>query len=197
MSFELSRFIDSTAAISFEKLAREWPNWNERERRDFCMACRWLAGQTDFPNMLRFMMQHGGPEDWSTIASCVAKQLPQEESFDLLTRALRSMELDQACNVVQAISLTGHPAAESVLRAHIATLWAHPLLWENDEFLNWLAYGASCCIQHLVEMGAQAEDFTEQVRALAQHPCAGNRDSCRRFLPKHYSWLPHLDGPAF
>ena len=189
MGSEVSRFMDGSAHITFQEFASEWPTWSERERRDFCGACSWLHEQADFPDILRCIMQHGGPDDWSAIANSVGKRLPQSEAFDLLTRALHSSDLDSACNVAQGISLTKHPDAERVLRAHLAALWSHPSLWDDDEFNNWFAYGAKCCIEQLITVGARPDDFTEQVRALSAHPCAGNRDSCRRFLPKHFPWL--------
>jgi hypothetical protein len=35
------------------------------------------------------------------------------------------------------------------------------------------------------------------VRLLAVHPCEGLRDSCRRFLHKHYSWMDPPEPPSF
>jgi hypothetical protein len=189
MGHLVSRFMDGSAAITFQEFAPEWPTWSEKERQDFCSACVWLHKQSDYPDILRYIMQHGGPDDWSAIANSVGTRLPQGEAFDLLTRALHSTELENACNISQGISLTKHPDAERVLRAHLNALWSHASLWANDDFCNWLAYGATCCIEHLITVGAPAQDFTTQVRALSEHPCAGNRDSVRRFLPKHFPWL--------
>jgi hypothetical protein len=76
-----------------------------------------------------------------------------------------------------------------LLRAHLAALWSHPALWDHDDFINWVGFDATTCIAHLVELGAPSSDFTEQVRRLSEHVCSGNRDSCRNFLSKHYSWL--------
>lgn len=188
----VSRFMDGSAAITFEQFAGEWPTWGKRERADFCSACSWLGRQSDFPAMLRIIMEHGGPLDWRTVASSVARWLPQEEAFDLLVRALNSVELGDAANIVQAIALTKHPGAEATLRAHLTALWGHPSLWEDDPFTNWYAYGATHCIEHLVELGVSAETFDMQVRELASHSCAGNRDSCRRFLSKYFPWLEEM-----
>jgi hypothetical protein len=189
MNSQISRFMDGSAAITFQEFVREWPTWSELERHDFCGACSWLHQQADFPDILRYIIQHGGPDDWSAVANSVGTRLPMDEAFDLLTRALHSIDLDRACNISQGISLTKHPEAERVLRAHLAALWSHPSLWNNDDFNNWLAYGATCCIEHLIAVDAPPEDFSEQVRALAEHVCAGNRNSCRRFLAKHFPWL--------
>ena len=43
--------------------------------------------------------------------------------------------------------------------------------------------------QHLIELGAAPTDFVERVRLLSRHTCSHNRDSCRKFLSKHYRWL--------
>jgi hypothetical protein len=189
MWHEISRFMDGSASIAFPDFARDWPSWSGQERRDFCVACSWLYQQADFPDILRYIMQHGGPRDWSAIACIVGTRLPQDEAFNLLTRALHITELAEACNIVQGISLTKHPDAERVLRAHLTALWSHPSLWDNDDFSNWVAYGATCCIKNLIAVGAPPTDFTEQVQALSAHACAGNRNSCRSFLAKHFPWL--------
>jgi hypothetical protein len=189
LSSVVSRFMDGSATITFREFAQEWPTWSDPERHDFCSACSWLHQQSDYPDILRFIMQHGDHDDWSEIANSVGTCLPQSEAFDLLTRALRSSDLSGACNISQGISLTKHPEAEGVLRAHLDALWSHPSIWDDDDFNNWFAYGATCCIEHLIALGAPPEDFVERVRELAQHPCARNRDSCRRFLAKHFPWL--------
>lgn len=186
---EFSRFMDGSASISASELQREWPGWTEEMRSDFCQSSCFLDGQTDFPEMLRFIMEHGGPDDWSGIALSVASQLPREEAFDILVRALRSTELGRSSNISQAIAHTKHPDAESTLRSHLAALWSHHALWEDDAFVNWIAFDATTCIAHLIELGAPPSDFTEQVRRISEHICAHNRQSCRNFLSKRYSWL--------
>ncbi len=190
MGYNVSRFMDGSAAITLQEFALEWPSWNERERSDFCSACSWLNRQDDYPDILRHIMRYGGPKDWSAVASSVGGHLPQSEAFDLLSRALlQVVGLDQATNIIQGISLTKHPEAEAVLRSHLLALWSHPSLWADAPFVNWHAYGATCCIKNLIEIGAPPADFTEQARALAAHPCVRNRNSCRRFLAKHFPWL--------
>jgi len=186
----VSRFMDGSATITFDQFASEWPAWNKQQRQDFCSACSWLGKQSDFPAILRFIMEHGGPSDWTAVANPVARWLPQQEAFDLLVRALRSVELKDAANIVQGIAFTKHIDAEATLRTHLAALWSHPSLWEETPFVNWYAHGATHCIEHLIGLGAPAENFDAQVRELSEHPCAGNRDSCRRFLAPHFPWLP-------
>ena len=186
---EVSRFMDGSAAITFQEFAREWPTWSGRERQDFCDACSWLHQQADYPGILRYIMQHGGPDDWSAIANPVGTHLPRDEAFDLLTRVLRPVAPGCASNISQGISLTRHPDAEGVLRAHLSSLWSHPSLWQDDDFTNWIAFEATTCIDHLIDLGAPPTDFSGQVLELSRHVCSGNRDSCRNFLLKHYPWL--------
>jgi len=192
LSTIVSRFMDGSASISAAELQKEWPHWKESERIDFCQACAWLHKQTDFPEMIRFIMQHAGPHEWSAVALEVASVLPQDEAFDILLRTLRSTEIGSRSNITQAIAITKHPEAESVLREHLADVWAHPDLRKNAEFINWIAYDATTCISHLIEVGAQPEDFVVQVRELAKHACPRNRDLCRGHLLKHYSDRPDL-----
>jgi len=187
--YQISRFMDGSAALTFPEFAREWPTWSTREQQDFCNACSWLGEQDDFAVMLRHLMRHGDPQHWYAIACTVGSRLPQDEAFELLTHALQFAPLEEACNISQGLSITRHPEAERVLRAHFATLWSHPSLWDDDSFLNRIAYGATCCLKHLLDLGVAPEVFTDQVQAFAQHPCTGNRDSCHRSLAKHFPWL--------
>lgn len=189
MQYEISRFMDESASITVSELRREWPEWTEKIRSDFCQSCDWLNKQADFPGMLRFIMQQGTPDHWSAIALSVASQLPGDEAFDFLVQALRSSQANPSANLTQAIARTKHPDAEATLRRHLAGLWAHPALWQNDDFVNWVAFDATTCIAHLIEQGALPADFSEQARRLSEHVCKGNRGSCLNFLAKHYSWM--------
>lgn len=185
----VSRFMDRSASMTFAQLVRDWPTLSTDERVDFCNECSWLNHQPDFPEIIRFVVQHSSPQEWSAIAQVVASRLPQDEAFDLLVRALRSSDRFPVSNLAQGIACTKHPQAEPTLREHLSKLWRHRSLWDDDSFLNWVAYDATTCIEHLIELGAAPEDFESQVRQLAEHVCSGNRDSCRRFLSKYYVWL--------
>jgi hypothetical protein len=187
--WEISRFMDGSAAISADQLKHEWPEWSRDTRLDFTQNCHWLHEQDDFPEMLRFMMQHGGEDDWSAVASSVGKHLPMEEAFDLLTRAMQSTPIGRCSNLTQGIALTKHPKAADCLRAHLERTWNSEHLWDDDPFLNWPAYDASCCIEHLLELGSDPTEFAEKVRRLAKHACKGNREPCRRRLEKYYPEL--------
>ena len=185
----VSRFMDGSASVTFEEFSLEWPSWSEGERADFCGACGWLREQADFPDILRYIMQNGGPVDWSSIAISVSTRLPRDEAFEVLSRALRDAELGYGSNLAQAISLTKHPEGLGVIRGRLSSLWLHPSLWQDDDFTNWFAFEATTCIDHLIDLGASPDEFSAQVRELSKHACEGNRKSCRVFLHKHYSWL--------
>ena len=189
MGCEISRFMDGSASMTFLTLQHEWPSWSANERSDFCQACCWLHEQADFPDMLRFIMQHGDSQDWAGIALSVAGHLPCQEAFDLLAGALRRTEINPASNIAQGIAATKHEQAERFLRDHLDTIWNHGKLWDDADFTNWVAFDATTCIAHLIELGAAPGDFEDRVRRLSKHPCKGNRNSCRNYLAKHYAWL--------
>ncbi len=189
MCSEVSRFMDGSASFTLTQLQAEWPTWIESERSDFCQNCCWLSGQLDFPDMLRFIVKHGKHDDRSAIALSIATNLPQDEAFKTLLGALRKAKTGKVSNLAQAIAQTKHAKAEITLRKHFQSIWAHKSLWGDDKFINWVAFDATTCIAHLIEIGASPNDFQDQVRQLSQHFCSGNRTSCRNFLSKHYSWL--------
>jgi hypothetical protein len=186
---ELPRFMDGSASISLSEVRREWHTWSDHDRIDFCQYCCWLHEQPDFPDMLRFVVQHASPREWSGVAVSIGSYLPRDEAFDILVRALRTAEIGNTSNIGQAIAITKHPEAESTLRHHLQIILAHRGLWDNAEFSNWVAFDAITCIGHLIELGAEPREFEEHVRQLAEHACAGNRRSSRTFLSKHYGWL--------
>lgn len=189
MGAMISRFMDGSATIAFAELQIEWPTWTESERTDFCQNCAWIHEQSDFPDMLRFIMKQGDSSDWSGIASSVASSLPAGEAYDLLQRALQVTQIGRSSNIAQAIALTKHRDADATLRKHLQSIWAHELLWNHDQFLNWVAFDATTGIAHLIELGATPGEFADQARLLSEHVCSGNRDACRNFLSKHYRWL--------
>src|SRR5205809_311898 len=76
MGSQVSRFMDGSASITVSELQREWHTWTEDQRMDFCQSCCWLHEQPDFADMLRFIMQHAAPDEWSGVAMSVASQLP-------------------------------------------------------------------------------------------------------------------------
>jgi hypothetical protein len=192
-SYGVSRFTDGSASITTVELEGDWASWTKDLQIDFCQQCRDLFDRSDFPEMLRFVMQHGSSVHWAAIALTVAYHLPQQEAFDFLVRALcAAKDNARAANLTQAIAETKHPNAEAVLRSHLAATWANPTLWDSANFKNWVAFDVTACIAHLIEVGASSADFAEHAQRLSQHVCSGNRDSCRRYLSKHY---PEINFP--
>ncbi|HWY75384.1 MAG TPA: hypothetical protein VN281_07195 [Verrucomicrobiae bacterium] len=188
-SLDVSRFMDGSASMTLEQLRREWPTWTREQKHDFCRASCWLYKQADYRDMLRFIMVHGGPEEWSASAVIIATYLPSGEAFDFLRGVLRDTSVEAYPSIVQAIATTKHPEAEQTLRKYLGIVWAHPKLWIDIEGLNRIADAAVACIRELIELGASPSDFEDQVRKLSEHICAKNRESCRRWQAKYYPWL--------
>ena len=185
----VSRFMDGSASITAVEFQREWPTWKKDERVDFCQSSSWLHQQRDFLDILRFIMAHGGPQEWPAIAVKIATYLPCEEAYPFLVDALQATNVERCSNIVQAIAITKHPEADKTLRKHLRVIWGHPKLWNDDNWLNWVADTATTCIQHLIEIGAPPADFEDQVRRLSEHVCERNRETCQRKLSNHYPWL--------
>jgi hypothetical protein len=193
-SYGVSRFTDGSASITALELERDWASWTKDIQIDFCQQCRDLFDRSDFPEMLRFVMQHGSSVHWAAIALTVAYHIPQQEAFDFLVRALcTAKDNARAANMTQAIAATKHPDAEAVLRSHLAATWANPTLWDNANSLNSVAYDASACIARLIELGASPADFAGKAQRLSQHVCPRNRRCCRRHFSKHY---PEINFPT-
>jgi hypothetical protein len=180
------RFLDGSASMIAVELQREWSTWTKELQMDFCQHCCYLFDQPDYPVMLRFIMQQGGPDHWCGIALWVARELPQQEAFDFLVQALRKVEIGRGSNITQGIAETKHSSTETVLRKHLGLIWEHPALWDDSTFLNWVASDATNCINRLIEVGASPADFAEQAQRLSQHVCSRNRNSRSCRLSKHY-----------
>lgn len=184
----VSRFEDGSAYFSLIELETGWLSWTDKDRLGFAQACSELHEDPDFPDVLRFLMKHGDQNICSTIAGLVAYKLSQVEAFSLLADKLAQTDSVLA-NLIQAIAITKHPDAPGLLRDTLDQLWKKPDLWDDDAFLNWTAGDVIACIEYLLELGADPAEFDEKVRALNEHPCSGNRDSCRRWLRASYPWL--------
>lgn len=191
---EVSRFADGSASITLEEFRDGWPGWSDEDRMDFCGACAWLQGQAGFPDIVRSIMATGNHTHWSAIANIVPHALPSDEAFKLLAEALSRTPCNTA-NITQAIAATKHPDAEALLRSHLRDLWSKDDLWSNDPFVNWTAFDATCCIAHLLQLGVSPASFEVEARALANHVCGGNRQSCGTFLREYYSWIPEPQLP--
>jgi hypothetical protein len=189
MTHDVSKFMDGSASITLGELERDWGTWMDDERLDFLNACDWLDQQEDFPDMLRFIFRVGETEDWSAIALCIAGHLPKDDAFNLLVTGLRTAQIGQSSNFAQGIARTKHPEAASTLRQHLQRIWQQESIWDDDPFLNWIAFDATTCITHLIEIGAPQSEFEDKVLQLSRHANSGNRDCCRNFLGKYYDSL--------
>ena len=138
--------------------------------------------------MLGYILRNGNSRHISSIATTVAAILPRDQAFSNLVEALQRAAVPTS-NITQAIAATRHPDAESVLRAHLETVWNSPTLWLDDHFINWPAFDATCCIAHLIDLGVSPGELEPYARALSKHLCKGNCDSCSRFLHAHYAWM--------
>jgi hypothetical protein len=188
-SADVSRFADGSATISLAELTSDWALWPERDQHDFCWGCGSLHKHPEFPAMLRFIMDVGDDGQKAGIVGLVAKKLPMEEAFSILEKSLADTPY-YTSNLIQAIAITKHPKAVALIHEHLASIWSRDDIWEDDSFLNWTATDALNCIEHLLELGESPTGFDAKVRALSEHICAGNRDSCSRNLGKYYEWLP-------
>jgi hypothetical protein len=188
-STDVSRFADGSANISLAELTGNWGRWPERDQHDFCWGCSSLHRHAEFPAMLRFIMEVGDEGQKAGIVGLVAKKLPMEEAFSILEKSLAETPRHTS-NLIQAIAITKHPKAVTLLREHLTSIWSRSDIWDDDAFLNWTAADAINCIQYLIELGERPADFDTEVRALSEHICAGNRNSCSRNLGKYYEWLP-------
>lgn len=184
--YVVSRFMDATASMSLKELQGYWSGWTEEERGDFCSNCCWLQGQEDFAEMLRFVMANGSPSNWSAIALSVKGVLPQEEAHGWFVEVLPEMDEAYRSNIIQAMALAGHPAAEGIIRGELAVLMSDEETWEEAKFLNWKANTAVNCIKYLIPLGASASDFAGEVKRLRDHPCARNREGCEWWLKEYY-----------
>jgi len=167
-AWDISRFMDGSASMTAEQLRREWPTWTEWERVEFCQSSVWLHKQIDYPEMLRFIMQHGAPRNWSATAGSIAVTLPAEEAFRFLEGALGASEVGNCSNIIQAIAITKHPDAEAILRKHLEAVWQQPELRKENDRVNLIAFEAKTCIDSLIALGVSPGEFEDKVRKLSQ-----------------------------
>jgi hypothetical protein len=191
----VSRFMDGTAEISLSELMKSWPHWTRPERYDFTSAACWLHEHPEFPDMIRFVLEEGDQDDISAVALQAASALPSDEAFQRLSAILQRTPVGNAANINQAIAHTKHADAPSLLRERLRTTLEDSRLMAPDKFLNWVAYDAICCIDHLLDIGFTDNDFEDDVRRLSKHPSEGTIDSLRRRLAKWYPWLGDAESP--
>ena len=184
--FQESKFTDGTASITLEELQKEWPNWSEWERIDFCQEV-WVGQFPHLPDVIRFVMQHGNHETWSSIAFGIVDCLPPEESIPFLVRICRDDSRGGDTNLLAALAKTGAPEARMFLRSNLERLWADERLLMQEKHSNDVAADAVYCIQHLLELGEPAFEFVEKYQVLMNHPNESNREIVRNFLAKYFA----------
>ena len=197
-----SKFFDGSASITLEELEREWPNWSEAERIDFC----WSVGQalptgdgcgkkfqgaqtgkdvfSRLPDMLRFIMRQGNHRTWSAVALDIVRLLPKEESIPFLIMACRKCAMGEGGNLLQALAISGSPDARPMIRDCLDRLWQDKRMFQEEKHINHFAAEATHCIRYLLKLGDASPDLAEKCRALVNHPTPANRDSARNFLEK-------------
>lgn len=158
---------------------------------DFCSSLDdlRLLEQPDLPAMVSFLVYHADPTELSAVAPNLKFILGRGEEFALLLVALQRSRNRHTANIVQAMALTKHEQAEATIRQHLEALWKEVSLWDDAEFMNWVAYDAVNCIRYLIELGAPSAEFEERVRELSQHSCRRIREKCRQLFAKHYARL--------
>ncbi len=185
----VSRFMDGTAEITLSELQELWPTWTWIERHDFTNATRWLHEHAEFPEILRYMLDHGNTKDFCAIALSVSKGLPKDEAFARLSNILDQIPIDRSVNITQAIAHTKHPDALDRLREHLPKILSDPRLMEPADSCHEVTYAAACCIEHLILLNAPPDEFETHVRQLNDHSSARLLDWVRRRLSKYYPWL--------
>ena len=180
--FWIPRFMDGSATMTLAELHRSWPTWTADERRAFSASAPWLHEQSDFADILRFLMREGDARVWCSIALAVASQLPQEEAFRVLCEALDAMAPSASSNILQAIARTGHVSARLVIKRQVDRLCAAPELWADDNGLNRLASTAIYGIKYLLKLGEDPATLTSIVQSLSEHHSDAVRRECDRQL---------------
>lgn len=181
----ISRFHDGSASITPEELETEWMMWNDGERWDFCNAIAWLPAEGR-ERICRFLACHATLDNLHNNVLTISTHLPATESVPWLIRCLAQRPPGTASNFLQALAHTKAPEAGPHIRLRLDECFAHPDFAKDDPFLNWIAAESLNAIKDLIELGYSPSDFREQALKLANHICAGVRDSFDRWLRKHY-----------
>jgi hypothetical protein len=183
---QVSRFMDGTADIALGEIESSWSSWSREDRIDFCHAASWLGDHPDLQPILRHIMAHGEPLDWSTLSVAIASNLPREEACEFLGSALMKSTAGSGSNFAQGLAITKQSGASDVLRRRLDVLHVHPEFVTDDKNVNWIALEATTCIAALLQLGVPPAELEETARRLAQHACAGNRQSAALHLRAYY-----------
>ncbi len=184
-----SKFLDGSASITFEELIAEWPTWTDSDRFDFCSAIH-CAPPENSADIFRFLAADKTEHVRSTIASCIARLLPSDESIPLLASWARTAPAGQRANYLQAIAHTSDSRAHAILADHFAILLKHPQLMDNAEWYNDIAMDLVWCIQNLLELETPTDDLQAAYEKLTLHPCDRVRSQVGRWLAKSFGDTP-------
>lgn len=176
-----SKFLDGSVSITLDELTTSWPTWSDSERLDFCNAIG-CAPPDDSADIFRFLANDQTDHVRSTIASCVARLLPPEESVPMLANWAQAAPPGHRANYLQALSHTSDSLAHGILQSHFADLLKHPQLMDDAEWYNEIALDLVCCVEYLLELGTPVGDLRSAYDKLAQHPCARIRQQVGRSL---------------
>ena len=144
-----------------------------------------LGGRGDFPDILRFIMRNADVICVSSVASTVAHSLPRDEAFRKLLHGCASKGRygNGTANITKALAFTKHPEAKNLLLAHLKRLWDEGDLWDDDPFKNWRAFDVTCCIAHLLKLGALPGGLRgTKSDSLRPTPAAATCESCQAFI---------------
>ena len=181
-----SRFQDGSATITFSQLATEWGSWTEDERKDFCNAIGWLAGE-DRDAIFRFLIKNTDFRLLHNNALTLARYLPTSESVPWLVQCIEHCAAGEAIAYIQALAWIKAPDAINFFHGRLAKAWNHPEMFRHDSFMNWIAVEAINCIDHLIELGCSPLDYKDQAASLSEHPCTRVRQNYQSTLAKHYN----------
>jgi hypothetical protein len=203
----VSRFVDGSAPImTLETLKAEWTRWSEEDRIDFCAQCECLSyvesdipdEKPDLPAMVRFVIEHGSPGIWNSIADPATRFLPRDEVYERMVIALKHSQIGKVANLLNAIAQTKEPGADKILREQLQRAWDHPLLWQASTAYNAIASQAVHCIALLIkDYEASPLEFENKVRQLSNHACVRNQKNCSRTLWRYFGWRSAAADQAF
>jgi hypothetical protein len=199
--------VDGSAPIvTLEILKADWVSWSEEDQMDFCdqfdclsyVDSDYAPEKPDLPAMIRFVVERGSQNVLNAISHPALRYLRRDEVFELMVNALNRCPIGHGSNVLQVIALTENRTAEQVLRERLEADWGHATFGDDvpRSALNSVASEAKTCICLLLRyFAAPPTEFEAKVRQLSTHPCARNREICRRHLSKYFPWMTSEELP--
>lgn len=181
-----SKFLDGGLSITLAELSAEWPTWSKFERLDFCNAIA-CSPPADSADIFRYLAQDEAEYVRSSIASCVVRRLPLEESISLLQTWAKAAPVGRRANYLQALTHTADPCAHDILQDYCAVLLRHPQLMADAEWCNEIAHDLFCCIKYLLRLGTPADELRSAYETLSQHPCGQIREQTDRWLAESFA----------